>query len=183
MGNLSTFFPAPTSSNVLEVISYNCDGRTVNLNGTDYTAGTAAVHAGSTSDYDVSGGTIVYTPPSDTKAVIYEIDITSTYVDATGIAHFWLDIDGTEVTRSRRTLRGNTWQHVLSFRFAIQVGVSTENLALGKVGAWASDKTLKLRSREYSSSYESRTNDLTWWDGVTANPRIAYSNLKITALS
>jgi hypothetical protein len=182
MGNLSTHFPAPTSSNVLEVISYNCDGRTVNLNGTDYTAGTAAIHAGSTSDYDVSGSSIVYTPPSDTKAVIYEIDIISTGVDGTGIGHFWLDIDGTEVTRSRRTLRGTSWQQVLSFRFAIQVGVYTENLALGQVGTWTSDKTLKLRSREYSSSYESRTNDLTWWDGATANPRIAYSNLKITAL-
>jgi hypothetical protein len=182
MGNLSTHFPAPTSSNVLEIISYNTDGRTVNLNGTDYTAGTTAVHAGSTSDYDVSGSPIVYTPPSDTKAVIYEIDITATYIDSTGIGHFWLDIDGTEVTRSRRTLRGTTWQQVLSFRFAIQVGVSTENLALGQVGTWTSDKTLKLRSREYSSSYESSTNDLTWWDGAAANPRIAYSNLKITAL-
>ena len=182
MGNLSTHFPAPTSSNVLEVISYNTDGRTVNLNGTDYTAGTTAVHAGSTSDYDVSGSSIVYTPPDETKAVIYEIDITSTGVDSTGISHAWLDIDGTEVTRSRRTLRSTTWQQVLSFRFTIQVGAYTENLALGQVGTWTSDKTLKLRAREYSSTYESRTNDLTWWDGATANPRIAYSNLKITAL-
>ena len=182
MGNLSTHFPAPTSSNVLEVISYNCDGRTVNLNGTDYTAGTAAVHAGSTSSYDVSGGSIVYTPPSDTKAVIYEMDLIASGQDSTGIGHFWLDIDGTEVTRSRRTLRSTTWQHVLSFRFVIQVGVYTENLALGQVGTWTSDKTLKLRSREYHASYESRTNDLTWWAGTTANPRIAYSNLKITAL-
>ena len=183
MGNLSTFFRAPTSSNVLEIISYNTDGRTVNLNNTDYTAGTTVVHAGSTSDYDVSGSSITYTPPDGTKAVVYEIDVTSTYVDSTAIAHFWLDIDGTEVTRSRRTLRGTTWQQVLSFRFTIQVGVSTENLALGQVGTWTSNKTLKLRSREYSSSYESRTNDLTWWDGTTANPRIAYSNLKITACS
>jgi hypothetical protein len=183
MGNLTDHFSAGSSSNVLEIVSYNTDGRTVTLNGTDYTAGTTAVHAGSTSDYDVSGCSIAYTPPSGTKAVIYEIDVTSTYVDGTGISHFWLDIDGTEVTRSRRTLRGTTWQQVLAFRFTIQVDATTENLALGQVGTWDSDKTLKLKAREYSSSYESRTNDLTWWDGTTANPRIAYSNLKITAVS
>ena len=183
MGNLTDHFSGGSGgSNVLEIISYNTDGRTVNLNDTDYTAGTTAVHAGSTTDYDVSGGTIVYTPPSGTKAVIYEIDITATYQDTTGIAHFWLDIDGTEVTRSRRTLRGYSWQQVLSFRFTMQVGAATENLVLGQIGTWTSDKTLKLKSREYSSSYESRTNDLTWWDGSTANPRIAYSNLKITAI-
>jgi len=183
MGNLTDYFSAGSSSNVLEIVSYNTDGRTVTLNGTEYTAGTTIVHQGTTADHDVSGGSITYTPPEGTKAVIYEIDVTSTYVDSTGIAHFWLDIDGTEVTRSRRSLRGTTWQQVLAFRFTIQVGATTENLALGQVEVWNSDKTLKLRTREYSSSYESRTNDLTWWDGVTANPRIAYSNLKITAVS
>ena len=182
MGNLTDFFSGGGASNVLEIISYNTDGRTVNLNDTDYTAGTSVVHAGSTSDYDVSGSSITYTPPDGTKAVVYEIDVTSSGQDSTGLPHFWLDIDGTEVTRSRRSLRGTTWQQVLFFRFTIQVGVGTENLALGQVGAWTSDKTLKLRTREYSSSYEARTNDLTWWDGATANPRIAYSNLKITAI-
>ena len=181
MGNLSTHFPAPTSSNVLEVISYNCDGRTVNLNGTDYTAGTTTKADLSNSSLDIGGSSIDYTPPDGTKTVIYEIDTTFTYQDSTGINHMWLDIDGTEVTRSRRSLRGTTWQQVLPFRFAIQVGVYTENLALGQVGTWTSDKTLKVRAREYSSSYEAQLNKLVWWAGTsTADP--AYSNLQITAI-
>ena len=104
MGNLSTFFPAASSTNVLEVISYNCDGRTVNLNGTDYTAGTTTKADLTTSDLDIGGSSIDYTPPDGTKTVIYEIDTTFTYSDSTGICHMWLDIDGTEVTRSRSCL-------------------------------------------------------------------------------
>ena len=95
--------------------------------------------------------------------------------------HFHLEIDGTEVTRSRRTTRGSNLMTVMPFRSVIEVGAATEYLATGKVGTWDADKTLELKVREYSSSYETEISDLTWWAGG-GSATTAYMNIKITAI-
>lgn len=182
MGNLTDHFSAGSSSNVLEIVSYNCDGRTVTLNGKTYTAGTASAQAMTTGEVTANGTTINYTPPPGTKTIIYETDVTFKYIDTNSIMHFHLEIDGTEVTRSRRTTRGYYLMNVMPFRAVVEVGAATEDLATGKVGTWDADKTLNLRVREYSSSYETEISDLTWWAGISSNT-VAYMNLKITAIS
>lgn len=181
MGNLTDHFAAGGDSNVLEIVSYNCDGRTVTLNGKTYTAGTASGQAMSTGEVTANGTSIDYTPPAGTKAVIYETDVTFRYIDTNSIMHFHLEIDGTEVTRSRRTTRGYNLMTVMPFRSVIEVGAATESLATGKVGTWDANKTLNLRVREYSSSYETEISDLTWWAGVSS-ATVAYMNVKITAI-
>ena len=181
MGNLTDHFSAGGSSNVLEIVSYNCDGRVVTLNGKTYTAGTAGGQAMSTGEVTANGTSINYTPPEGTKAVIYETDVTFKYVDTDSIMHFHLEIDGTEVTRSRRSTRGNSLMTVMPFRSVVEVGAATEDLATGKVGTWDADKTLELKVREYSSSYETEISDLTWWAGVGSDTT-AYMNIKITAI-
>ena len=184
MGNLSTFFPAASSTNVLEKLSFLCDGRSVTgVNGTVYTSQTATRVSATTSYATWTGSSIAYTPPEGTKTVTYEFYPSIGHTDTGQLGHMYLDIDGTQYTDSRRSFYGNsTYSSFEPFITSLLVGESSENIADGKIGTWTSNKTLSVKYREYSSGYEWIINDLNYWNGGGDNS-VVYPTLVLTACS
>lgn len=184
MGNLSTFFPAASSTNVLEKISFLCDGRSITgVGGTVYTSQTATILGATTSYQTWPGSLIAYTPPEGTKVVTYEFFASIGHGDTGQLGHMYLDIDGTQYTDSRRSFYGNsTYSSIEPFVTSLLVGESSENIADGKIGTWTSNKTLSVKCREYTSSYEFLMNELNYWNGGGSSA-VAYPTLVLTACS
>lgn len=186
MGNLTDHFAGGGGSgNLLEQISFIADGRSVTAaDGTTvYTSETATRVITSTSRQTWTGSTIAYKPPEGTKMLVYEFTPSIGHSQTTQLANLSLFIDDVEVQRSRRTYYGSsTYSSVEPFVCCLEVGASTENITEGKIGEWTSNKTLKIKYREHSSSHQHYINDLNYWDGSGTNT-VAYPTLKITALS
>jgi hypothetical protein len=183
MGNLSTFFPAPTSSNVLEYLQYYADGRTV-----ETTKGNIAVQNVtselnlSTTWTDFTGSVIEYTPPDGTKCLHYQLHFKGYHIDANNITHFQAYLDdasgtATAITESRCTKYANAnYDNFYTVMTTFKVGESSESIAAANVGTWDSPRTLKYMVREYNSSYEYVLNKGYHWNGggstVTLQPLI-----------
>lgn len=184
MGNLTDHFSAGGGGVILEKISFLCDGRSVTgADGTTTYTSQVATRVSATSSFQTwTGSQIAYTPPDGTKTVLYEFAPSIGHQDTYQLGNMYLDIDGTEYTGSRRSFYGNsTYSSFEPFITSLQVGVDTENIADGKIGAWTSNKTLSVKVREHSSSYEFIFNDLNYWNG-TSSDDVAYPNLTITAI-
>ena len=185
MGNLSTFFPAASSSNVLEKLSFLCDGRSATAaDGTTTYTSQAATTVNTSDSYQTwTGSELAYTPPAGTKMVTYEFYASIGHADTSQLGHMYLDIDGTQCTVGRRSFYGvSTYSSYEPFISSLQVGVDTEDLASGKIGTWTSNKTLSVKFRRYSSSYDFTINDLNYWNG-TGSSTVTYPTLIITACS
>ena len=115
MGNLTELFPAASSSNVLEIVQGSADGRTVTVNDNSYVLqNVTSKQFGTTSYATVTGSPITYTPPTDAKSILYRFDMkwgsrynTDNTRGSAGISHYYIDIDGTVITKSKTTISGN----------------------------------------------------------------------------
>tara|TARA_R100000278_G_scaffold25006_1_gene23088 strand:+ start:12113 stop:12694 length:582 start_codon:yes stop_codon:yes gene_type:complete len=165
MGNLTDFFPAATSNNVLEVIHGVCDGRSITVDSGTYTLAnvTSGQDLTTTSSYvDITGSSFTYTPPSDAKYVSYKFDFHWDAKYSAGISHFKLLVDNTEITKAYQqysnNYSGNHGHHHGAFEATIyavfDLTVAYDNAANAQFANWASDKTIKVKGREYSASYQ-----------------------------
>jgi hypothetical protein len=178
MGNLTDFFPAPASNNVIEVIEGVADGRTVTVNGNSYTFGNVTNSTSlSTSYADLAGSSITYTPPEDTKYVSYKCYFKHKAIDYGGIMGYRILLDGTVVNYSNRHVAGNYSnggnnhaQFLGMAMFVFDLTVSSNNIPAGKIAKsnWTSDKIIKVQARDYSSSYDAYVNHNGWFDGSGA---------------
>ena len=166
MGNLTELFPAASSSNVLEIVQGSADGRTVTVNDNSYALqNVTSKQFGTTSYSTVTGSPITYTPPADAKSILYRFDMkwgsrynTNNTRGSTGISHYYIDIDGTVITKSKTTISGNYsgnhghfhqgWTH--TFYWVFDLAVSSDNASQGKFSNWNSDKTISVKFRDYS---------------------------------
>lgn len=162
MGNLSTFFPA-TSSNVLEIIHGVCDGRSITVGSGTYTLPNVTTHKSLTTIYsDVTGSSFTYTPPADAKYVSYKFDFHWDATGSTGISHWKLLVDGTEITKAYQNYSnnysGNASHHHGAFEATVytvfDLTVSSDSAANAQFASWTSNKTIKVQAREYSSTYQ-----------------------------
>tara|TARA_R100000278_G_scaffold25006_1_gene23089 strand:+ start:12695 stop:13282 length:588 start_codon:yes stop_codon:yes gene_type:complete len=179
MGNLTDFFPVPTSNNVLEVIEGVADGRTVTVNGNSYTFGNVTNYTSlSTSFADLAGSSIAYTPPDDTKYVSYKCYFKHSAIDYGGIMGYRIALDGTVVSVSQRHLAGNYsnggnnhTQFLGMAMFVFDLTASSTDINSGKIpkSSWTSDKTIKVLVRDYHSSYDAYVNFNRWLDGSGAS--------------
>ena len=185
MGNLTDFFAGGGGGgNVLEKISLVCDGRSVTAadGATTYTSESATRIISSTSVQTWTGSTLAYKPPENTKLLIYEFFADIGHSSTPQLGHASLYVDNVEVTSSRRSWYGNsTYSSAEPFVFCLEVNADTESVATGKIGTWTSNKTLKIKFREYSSSYRFYINDLNYWNGGGSN-NVKPPTLIITAL-
>lgn len=167
MGNLSSFFPAASSNNVLEIIHGNCDGRSITVDSGTYTLANVTTYQSlSTSYADLNGSSFTYTPPSNAKYVSYKYDFhwDSTY--SAGISHFKLLVDGTEITKSYQqysnNYSGNHGHHHGAFEATIytvfDLTVGSTNASNAQFSSWTSNKTIKAQGREYNSTYQAAVN-------------------------
>lgn len=179
MGNLTDFFPAPTSNNVLEVIEGVADGRTVTVNGNSYTFGNVTSYTSlSTGFADLAGSSIAYTPPDDTKYVSYKCYFKHSAIDRGGITGYRIALDGTVVGVSQRHVAGNYSlsehnhpQFLGMAMFVFDLTVSSTDISYGKIpkSSWTSDKIIKVLVRDYHSSYDAYVNFNRWLDGSGAS--------------
>ena len=167
MGNLSTFFPAATSSNVLEIIHGVCDGRSITVGSGTYTLSNITTYQNLSTGYaDVAGSSFTYTPPSDAKYVSYKFDFHWDATYSAGISHFKLLVDGTEIPKAYQqysnNYSGNHGHHHGAFEATIytvfDLTVSSDNAANAQFANWTSNKTIKVQAREYNSTYQAAAN-------------------------
>ena len=179
MGNLTDFFPVPTSNNVLEVIEGVADGRTVTVNGNSYTFGNVTSYTSlSTSFADLAGSSIAYTPPDDTKYVSYKCYFKHSAIDNGGIIGYRIALDGVVVNVSQRHLAGNYSnggnnhpQFLGMAMFVFDLTASSTDINFGRIpkANWTSDKIIKVLVRDYDSSYDAYVNFNRWLDGSGAS--------------
>ena len=169
---------------VLQEIYGFCDGRTVS----GITFGDVDSVQGLTTSYaDITGSTVAYTPPTGTKTVVYTFSFNFHTDSYSGISHYKLLIDSTEVTLARRTLAsaydGNhqaTLKMYFDYPILIDSSIAADDIANAKLKSWTSAKTIKMQGREYSSSYQASLHKNSWWDGTGAS---GTNNVSIPTLS
>lgn len=186
MGNLSTFFPAATSSNVLEQIAYYADGKTVTAGAGNFTAPniTAITGVTSTSFIDSPGTNIDYTPPTGTTKVIYEAEIMARYYNDNNMSPSWyVELDGTQINQTRRTeLQQNTYEMFLHSVAVIDIdGGYSNDIANSKLSSWNSAKTIKTKICTYNTDYQFYVNGVYHYAGTAAN-LITPPMIKVTAI-
>ena len=186
MGNLSTHFPAPTSSNVLEQVAYYADGKIVTTSAGNFTAPniTAITGVTSASFIDSPGTNIDYTPPADAAKVIYEAFIQARYYNDTHMSPSWyVELDGTQITQTKRTeLQQNTYEMLLCSLAVICIdGSYSDDIANSKLASWTSAKTIKTKICCYSSSYQFYVNGSYHYAGSAGN-LITPPMIRITAI-
>lgn len=197
MGNLTDSFPAASGSNVLEIVHGSCDGRSITVGSGTYTLGNVtATQTLSTSYADITGSSISYTPPSNTRYVCYRFNFkwASDNDGSAGISHFYVDIDGTEVNGSYQCMSsiysGNHSHEHAQFPDAamwatFDLTASADDAANSEFASWTSAKTIKVRGREYNTTYKAAVHNNRWRSGSGASGVYTYNkpNLSIIALS
>ena len=173
---------------VLQEIHGACDGRTVS--GITFENVTAIQNL-TTSHADITGSTVSYTPPAGTKTVVYGFSFHYKATENGGISHYQFNIDGTDVGIGRRTHAGayqsnshTVGRIVYEFPILIDSSLASDDITNLKLKSWTGARTLKMRAREYSSSYEAALHKNNWWDGGSAGANdvtIPYLSIKAIA--
>ena len=192
MGNLSDIFPAAAGNNVLEVISGTCDGRTITVPSGDYTlqSVTAATNL-STSYVDIPGSSITYTPPPEASYVSYKFNFKWDSKGSSGISHFRLYVDSTEIipaySHFASQYKGSHSSQHGSFtntmEYVFDLTAASDDIAQGKFANWTSAKTIKVTGREYSSTYQAAANANTYEDGTSASGNEVFTKPVLTVIA
>jgi len=182
MGNLTDYFSS-SASNVLEVLSAPCDGRSVTVSSGTYTLENPTTYTNPSTSYaNYLGSKINYLPPSGTKRVIYEFNHQTGFRDTHSIIHFKLYIDDAEVTAARCTSSGQYGPDTThNFRWTFEIG-DTADAANGVITSWDTAKELKWMHRNYAAANEGYVNGHRYRDGA-GNVYFTRPVLTITALS
>jgi len=192
-GNLS-FGAAAGAGQILETVVGMADGRSVTVGSGTYTLGNVtAVQALNATYTDVTGSSIAYTPPTGTKALIYQFDFMWNASTLSGISYHRILIDGTVVTPTKTCVASdyNSYHHAhqpQSAYWVFDLSVGSNDYANGKVqgSAWTSNKTIKMQMREAdNSSYNCVIHENDFMDNTTASgsDRLRIPKLQITAIA
>lgn len=155
-----------TGSNIIEVISSICDGRSITVPSGTYTMPNVTAQQELTTSYaDITGSSFTYTPPSNATKVIYNFQVMVHRSDDNPIAHCKFFVDSDEATAYRKNVRATQFISLQDFRFIIDCNASSTDTATAKFTSWTSDKTMKMQAREYSGTYEAGFHDIGNWDG------------------
>jgi hypothetical protein len=174
-----------TSGGIIETFLSPCDGSTIALPSGNQTVSNVSAASDLTTTYaDIPGSEITYTPPSDTKIVIYKFIFATSRDDAQSRAHYKFFVGGTEVTNARwgdGSGASAAVDRYHNFEWAINIG-GTANSATGRQASWGSGLALKLQAREYLGSYESTVHQVYYWDGSNSDPQFHQPCIGITAI-
>lgn len=194
MGNFTDFFTVASSNNLIESISGICDGRTIEGVSSSYTFENVTGGQTTNDSYaDITGSSITYVPPADTKYVHYEYIFKFDPTSRSGISHFRLYVDNSEVTAAYRQLSSSDG-YTTGYAYGVMQGrmdfvfdltASSDDIPNGKFSNWTTGKTIKMKARRYNSSYTSSMNTNNWMDGTGASGDgvWTYPLLTVTAYS
>lgn len=158
----NTFATPVSGSNILEVVTGACDGRTVSTsNGNITLSDITAEQQLTTSFADVTGSSIAYTPPSGTTHLKYSFQFFKTVGSGSALTNTSILVDGTEVENSRQNNSGVADK--LNVEYIFKTNASSEDVAKGHFTSWSSNKTIKVQAKEYNSSNEVQAHALHYW--------------------
>jgi hypothetical protein len=193
MGNLTDLFPAASSSNVLEQLSFNCDGQTISTVQGDITAPncTAYQNVNSTSLADVTNSTVAYQPPEGTTKVIIEYRFLQNHDRVANyhtLGSMLGNVDGTDVNTSRIQWFDYSYtsyersSQTRDIRVEIKIN-GTEALASGTMSTWDTPKNIKIRAGCYHATTYNYYLHLTDYWLNTGTEYFVVPSYKITAYS
>ena len=169
---------------VLEQFFYPCNGETVTTSAGNITLpNVTAVQNASTTFADLTGSSIAYTPPANTKTVIYKFCFQHGKPNSgeLHISNFQFFIDSAEVLYSRTSVSAEDENSLVVFEWPIRIG-GTADTNTGRLASWSSDKTLKMTFKEHHASYPTIVHEAAWWDsGETW--QLSIPRIGITALT
>jgi len=170
---------------IIEQIASFCDGSSHTVKSGTYTmTNVTAEQTGSTSDATASGSTISYTPPLGTKRIHYQYWFKWEATERSGITHFFIQVDGNDVVVSRRTFATNLGMNSANTSYfhhgerwccmnaVLECDASSTDTSEGQYAGWAANqetKDIRVRFREYNSSYEISLHGNNYWDAATAS--------------
>ena len=167
------------SGQILETIACMCDGRTVTVPSGSYTIADASAAQASTTSYQTATGSeINYTPPTGTKQLVYNYEFQFDVTSHSGLSSYLVQIDGTTILPSQRAYSSNyastNWNHGqmrFSAGYTFDLNAGSDNVAQGKFrhNTWTSAKTIRVRFRNYNSSYTHSLHQNTYWLGSGAS--------------
>ena len=159
---------------VLEQFWSPVDGSTIALSAGNLTLTNVTAAQDLTSTFaDITGSSISYTPPTGTTQVIYEYQFYQAGGDTANIGHYLFNVDGTDVANSKFTQitdnSGFTDNTLTQFKWGVNIGGTAATATTGRLASWSGAKILKMRAREYGSSYDARLNEVHHWDGASGD--------------
>jgi len=164
------------SGEIIETLTGICDGRQVTVQSGTYTLpSVTAQQALTTSHATIDGSSISYTPPSTAKWVKYRFEFHWENSGGSGISHFKINLDGTDITDSKFSFvteyeptyhTGELW---VPAEWIINCNAGSTSLADGNLSSWTSAKVIKVMGRDYSSTHQSIVNSNNYWDGAVAS--------------
>lgn len=162
---------------IIETIACMCDGSTVSVQSGNYTITNCSAAQASTSSYVVmTGSEISYTPPTGTTRVLYRYNFKFDVTSYSGISHFKVQVDGTDVVPSSRNYSSNyastNWHHAnleLGVEWVFDCNAASDDAANGKFTSWTSAKTIRGVHRHYGGGYTHSLHSNVWWDGAGAS--------------
>jgi hypothetical protein len=176
----NTFATPVSGSNILEVVTGACDGRTVSTsNGNITLANVNATQQLTTTFADVTGSSITYTPPTGTTHLRYLFEFHYTVGSGSALGNYLLDIDGTEVTNARHVFYGGGGK--INVEYVFLTNASSEDVAKGHFTSWSSNKTIKIQGEEFNSSNTVQLHEIHYWNNTTGAGDIAVPLMTITA--
>ena len=139
---------------VTEEFLVPCDGTAVTTSkGSVSIESVTAAQELTTTFAAVTGSTISYQPPDNTKIVIYSFTFAGFHHSADPICFGYIYLDSDAVSdrpfTQRTTQNYVTWSHA----FRIEPSLSADT-GVGRVQSWNSAKTIRLQMRYWSSSFE-----------------------------
>ena len=166
---------------VLEYITGVCDGNTVTTPHGSYTLTNVAARQTLSASYAVdNGSSIDYTPPANTKKVLYRFSFVNAFNNNHAIEHFKFYIDSSEVTLARTSIGAQYKEMLINFEWVMDIGTST-NSTTGRFTSWTANKTLQMRARYYGGSNDGWLHESYYWDGG-ASSQLHKPTLTIIAL-
>jgi hypothetical protein len=177
---------------IIEELNSICDGSTVAvLSGSYKMANVTAGQDGTDSYATITGSTIIYTPPPGTKRVYYRFWYHWQAVEASGISHHKIQVDGNDIYGSASCIASQyyTNDHAnfpVSVEYTMQIDMSSNNVNKGQFTSWTGPKTIRVVFREYNgTSYQCKLHQNEWWDGTGAsgNYLIMKPHLTIRAIA
>ena len=147
---------------VLEEFEVPCDGTAITTSKGSVSIGNVTTSINLTTSFqDLTGSSISYQPPDNTKIVIYSFNFAGFYANTSPICYGFIYLDDVPVSshpfteRADHLIRRTTWSHA----FRIEPSLSA-NAATGRVQSWNSAKTIKIKVRDHSNSYNSTVHNL-----------------------
>ena len=139
---------------ILEQFFTPCDGSVIACaNGNITVQDVTAIQSLTQTYTDLTGSVISYQPPTGATQVIYEFyyQIGRLDTSASHVCKLYLDSD--EVTQGFSNFQINASAGKVSIKWGFNIGGSADTSA-GRVASWGSAKTIKIQTREHSSTTE-----------------------------